>query len=120
MNWNFYIDFSGINNYQWKLTSLFKSICSFNLSICCTATCWWCSSYLLDRYRLYNRNNHTNCNNDACHILFIICSKCSEKLDGCCSKECQDIFHLPLDKQKMIRKKFAKKFANKFRPSVQD
>ena len=65
-------------------------------------------------------DSHTNCNNDACHILFIICSKCNQKLDGCCSKECQDIFHLPLDKQKIIRKKFAKKFENKFRPSVSD
>ena len=65
-------------------------------------------------------DSHINCNNDACHILFIICLKCEQKLDGCCSKECQNISHLPLEKQKIVRKKFAKKFENKFRPSVSD
>ena len=65
-------------------------------------------------------DNHTNCSNDACHILFIICQDCDSKLDGCCSQECQEIYHLPIDQQKKIRKKFAKKFVNKFRPSVSD
>ena len=32
-------------------------------------------------------DNHTDCKNDACHILFIQCEKCSELLNGCCSKE---------------------------------
>ena len=65
-------------------------------------------------------DTHTNCNNDACHILFIICDKCNSKLDGCCSIECQDIYYLPLEKQKTIRKQFSKKFKNNFRPSVLD
>ena len=63
---------------------------------------------------------HINCNNDACHILFIICKQCNTKLDGCCSIECQDIYHLPLEEQRKIRKKFSKKFKNNFRPSVKD
>jgi len=47
---------------------------------------------------------HTDCNNDACHILFIQCKSCKEFLEGCCSKECQDFFNLPLEKQKLLRK----------------
>ena len=65
-------------------------------------------------------DNHTNCSNDACHILFIICDECDSNLDGCCSEQCKEIYHLPMDQQKKIRKKFAKKFENKFRPSVSD
>ena len=61
-------------------------------------------------------DNHINCNNDACHILFIICNKCYTELNGCCSKECKDMFNLPIEKQKEARKKFAKKFKNNFRP----
>ena len=30
-------------------------------------------------------DSHKDCKNDACHILFIQCSKCDEKLNGCCS-----------------------------------
>ncbi len=65
-------------------------------------------------------DNHINCNNDACHILFIICKKCDKKLDGCCSIECQNIYHLPIEEQRKIRKKISKKFENNFRPSVSD
>lgn len=61
-------------------------------------------------------DRHINCNNDACHILFIICDKCNSELDGCCSVECQDIYHLPIEKQKEARREFAKKFKNNFRP----
>ena len=61
-------------------------------------------------------DEHINCNNDACHILFIICEKCFAELDGCCSSECQEIYHLPIEEQKEARKKFAKKFKNNFRP----
>jgi UPF0176 protein len=49
-------------------------------------------------------DTHTNCANDACHLLFIQCDACREKFDGCCSKECQDIIHLPVEEQKRQRK----------------
>jgi len=49
-------------------------------------------------------DDHTDCKNDACHILFIQCAKCSELLNGCCSKECKDFALLPLDEQKVLRK----------------
>ena len=48
-------------------------------------------------------NRHTNCNNQACHILFIQCKKCADKFNGCCSIECNKIASLPLEKQRIIR-----------------
>lgn len=47
---------------------------------------------------------HTNCANLACHILFIQCDECKKKYDNCCSEECQHIFHLPEEEQKVLRK----------------
>ena len=49
-------------------------------------------------------DNHTDCKNDACHILFIQCETCFKELDGCCSKECNDFFKLPIEEQKIRRK----------------
>jgi len=48
-------------------------------------------------------DTHTNCANSGCHLLFIQCSECGEKMEGCCSKECYDIIHLPEEEQKKIR-----------------
>src|SRR6188474_1931469 len=45
-------------------------------------------------------DTHTNCNNNGCHLLFIQCTACAEKFDGCCSVECQYVFNLPLEAQK--------------------
>lgn len=49
-------------------------------------------------------DTHTNCANDACHLLFIQCEKCREKYAGCCSTACQNFLKLPLDEQKALRK----------------
>jgi UPF0176 protein len=49
-------------------------------------------------------DDHTNCKNDGCHLLFIQCKKCAEKYTGCCSVECSEIIALPKEKQKEIRK----------------
>ena len=49
-------------------------------------------------------DTHTNCLNSACHLLFIQCETCKEKLDNCCSKKCQDISHLSIEEQKELRK----------------
>jgi UPF0176 protein len=48
-------------------------------------------------------DDHTNCKNDGCHLLFIQCEECSKKYNGCCSDECVDILSLPPEKQKEIR-----------------
>lgn len=49
-------------------------------------------------------DTHTNCNNQACHLLFIQCEKCAEKLNGCCCDACKDISLLPLEEQRILRK----------------
>jgi UPF0176 protein len=49
-------------------------------------------------------DHHTNCKNDGCHLLFIQCDECAAAYEGCCSKECRDTVHLPLERQKEIRK----------------
>ncbi len=49
-------------------------------------------------------DNHTNCKNDGCHLLFIQCEECKEKYNDCCSVECKEIIALPAEKQKEIRK----------------
>lgn len=49
-------------------------------------------------------DDHTDCKNDACHILFIQCEKCKKLFNGCCSKECQDFAALPIEQQKKLRK----------------
>ena len=49
-------------------------------------------------------DDHTNCANDGCHLLFIQCKECAEKYSGCCSEECQSIYNMPEGEQKEIRK----------------
>ena len=53
-------------------------------------------------------SRHTNCENQACHILFIQCEKCAEKYEGCCTSECTDIAGLPIKEQRKLRKKPSK------------
>ena len=45
-------------------------------------------------------DTHVNCVNDACHLLFIQCDECKEKMEGTCSNECYDFIHLPEEEQK--------------------
>jgi UPF0176 protein len=49
-------------------------------------------------------DTHTNCKNNGCHLLFIQCEECASKYDGCCSTECHETIHMPLERQKQIRK----------------
>ena len=49
-------------------------------------------------------DNHVNCANEACHLLFIQCEECKEKWEGTCSQECFDFIHLPAEEQKEKRK----------------
>lgn len=49
-------------------------------------------------------DTHTNCANNGCHLLFIQCEECAKELENCCSKECQEMIHLPEEQQKAIRK----------------
>jgi len=49
-------------------------------------------------------DDHTNCKNDGCHLLFIQCKACAEKFNGCCTNECKEIIALPEEVQKELRK----------------
>lgn len=49
-------------------------------------------------------DDHTNCKNDGCHLLFIQCKACAEKFNGCCSEACKETLLLPVEQQKEIRK----------------
>ena len=49
-------------------------------------------------------DTHVNCANEACHLLFIQCEECKEKMEECCSNECKDINRLPFEEQKKLRK----------------
>ncbi len=49
-------------------------------------------------------DNHTNCENEGCHLLFIQCDDCKAAMENCCSAECQEIIHLSLVDQVKLRR----------------
>ncbi len=49
-------------------------------------------------------DTHINCANEGCHLLFIQCEVCSEKMEFTCSDECHEIIQLPYETQKELRK----------------
>ena len=49
-------------------------------------------------------DTHTNCANDACHLLFIQCEDCKAEMNNCCSNNCKEIHALPYKEQKLLRK----------------
>lgn len=70
-------------------------------------------------------DRHLNCANDDCHLLFIQCETCSEKMMGCCTENCKTIFQLPLDKQISLRKGKVKNnahsvYKSRLRPNLRD
>jgi len=50
-------------------------------------------------------DTHVNCANPACHLLFIQCTVCAEKYAECCSVACREFIQLPVEAQKMLRKR---------------
>lgn len=56
-------------------------------------------------------DTHVNCANEACHLLFIQCKTCAEKMHDCCSDACKEIHQLPFEEQKRLRK--GKEISNK-------
>ncbi|MBI49307.1 MAG: hypothetical protein CL850_03350 [Crocinitomicaceae bacterium] len=49
-------------------------------------------------------DEHVNCKNKVCNLLFIQCSKCQKAHGGCCSPECLDFSKLPEEEQVKRRK----------------
>jgi UPF0176 protein len=68
-------------------------------------------------------DSHTNCANDACHILFIQCEECATKYSACCSTDCEDFSKLDIETQKELRKDITKtvsssKLSSKIKPKL--
>lgn len=49
-------------------------------------------------------DDHKNCLNEACHLLFIQCKECEAAYNSCCSTDCKDFIALPEEEQKELRK----------------
>jgi len=49
-------------------------------------------------------DSHINCINESCHLLFIQCDDCREKMNSCCSSECMQVVELSYEEQKSLRK----------------
>lgn len=45
-------------------------------------------------------DEHTNCANDHCHLLFIQCPGCRTEYENCCSAACRDFNRLPADERR--------------------
>ncbi|MFT6715782.1 MAG: UPF0176 protein [Saprospiraceae bacterium] len=70
-------------------------------------------------------DTHVNCANDDCHLLFIQCEACVEKMKGCCTPECVDIAALPIEEQRKLRKGSKKEdclsvYKSRLRPNLKD
>ena len=68
-------------------------------------------------------DNHKNCKNDTCHILFIQCDECSLKFEDCCSYDCKNFKNIDFDERELLRKDKNKKVTSaklsaKFRPKL--
>mgnify|MGYP005672706599 FL=1 len=68
-------------------------------------------------------DNHKNCKNDTCHILFIQCDECSLKFEDCCSFDCKNFKNIDFDERELLRKDKNKKVTSaklsaKFRPKL--
>ena len=67
---------------------------------------------------------HTNCVNQACHILFIQCKQCSIKFNNCCSDKCAEFILLPKRKQKELFKngriQFTAQKSDKIKPKLRE
>lgn len=68
-------------------------------------------------------DTHTNCANDACHLLFIQCPACAERFAGTCSEECHSFNQLPEAEQRQLRPQLSfngSKFSKgRYQPSEQ-
>ena len=71
-------------------------------------------------------DNHANCANNACHLLFIQCQNCAQKFDGCCTEKCQQFIQLPIEEQKIRRHEFTlngdtlKVYKSRLRPKLKE
>jgi UPF0176 protein len=48
-------------------------------------------------------DDHINCANEGCHLLFIQCPECNKKMESCCSQDCIAVIHMSEEDQKKWR-----------------
>ena len=70
-------------------------------------------------------DTHVNCANDDCHLLFLQCPACAEKMKGCCSPECMEIISLSEEEQRKMRKGRIKEdslsvYKSRLRPNLKE
>lgn len=70
-------------------------------------------------------DSHTNCANYDCHLLFLQCEACKEKMKGCCSPQCISIIELPIEEQRKLRKGRKKEdclsvYKSRLRPNLKE
>jgi len=66
-------------------------------------------------------DDYTNCRNKMCNLLFLQCSHCADRFDGCCGEECQSIANLPEEEQRQLRagvKHSFKRYKKMIRPEL--
>ena len=49
-------------------------------------------------------DDHVNCQNVNCNLLFIQCIECQKIYENCCSTDCIEVKQLPKEEQKLLRK----------------
>ena len=47
-------------------------------------------------------DTHVNCDNAACHILFLQCNECAAEFENCCSVKCKDYNQLTVEEKNKI------------------
>jgi UPF0176 protein len=47
-------------------------------------------------------DEHLNCANEHCHILFIQCAECRDHYHACCSEKCVNFIQLPVETQQQL------------------
>lgn len=55
-------------------------------------------------------DTYIDCQSDLCHVLFLQCHNCQEKMSKCCSDECKEFATLPEEKRRELRKGRKAKF----------
>jgi UPF0176 protein len=86
---------SGLENKFMGMNFVFDSRMAERISDDVVSACHQCGS---------PSDSHANCGNPACHVLFIQCPSCSQRMLGCCSEKCRDIAALPEATQRELRK----------------
>ena len=59
-------------------------------------------------------DNHTNCANTKCNLLFIQCDDCKTKNDGCCGSDCQTYLLAPPEEKTALEKRLVFKRGKRF------